>query len=306
MSELRAETLSPIDAATLFPQHRRLVTEVVATRGENLMLTAGLAATGLTRLPRMPRTAVLAVKRGLGYRGVLVTRELAGGAGWQVESLRLAREADDEALHALVAAASMEVARRQGRRLYLRSNPDSPHVDGLRRAGFAPYSQDQLFALKAEGARRPERWRPAGRVDRHAVFRLYTRVVPEVVRRFEAPSLADWRSVSDSYGCDREWVLDGDGGLAGWVALGENEAHALCVEQDDRSATEILSLVASEGRRGTTFVLREFQTWLAPALAEHGASGLGERLLCARLLARMQPLKEAVTAVEPLRPAATR
>ena len=83
MSELRAEPLSPIDAATLWPQLRRLATEVVATRaGENLLLSSGLAATGLTHLPRMPRTVVVGLRRGLNYRGVLVGRELAGGAGW--------------------------------------------------------------------------------------------------------------------------------------------------------------------------------------------------------------------------------
>ena len=55
MSDLRADTLSPIDAATLWPQLHRLDTEVIATRGgENLLVTCGLAATGLTRLPRIP------------------------------------------------------------------------------------------------------------------------------------------------------------------------------------------------------------------------------------------------------------
>jgi len=53
------------------------------TRRCHLLLTSALAATGLANLPRMPRTAVLGVKRGLGYRGVLVARELSGGAGWR-------------------------------------------------------------------------------------------------------------------------------------------------------------------------------------------------------------------------------
>ena len=67
MSELRAEPLSPIDTATLWPQLHHLATEVIATRGgENLLVSSGLAATGLTRLPRMPRTIVLGLKR-LGY-----------------------------------------------------------------------------------------------------------------------------------------------------------------------------------------------------------------------------------------------
>ena len=79
MSLPRADALSPIDAATLWPQLHRLKTEVIATRvGENMLLGAGLAATGLGHLPRLPRTLVLGIRRGLRYRGVLVARELAG------------------------------------------------------------------------------------------------------------------------------------------------------------------------------------------------------------------------------------
>ena len=77
MSDLRAEPLSPIDAATLWPQLGRLNTEVIATRGgENLLVSSGLAATGLTHLPHVPRTSVLGVRRGLGYRGVCVARDI--------------------------------------------------------------------------------------------------------------------------------------------------------------------------------------------------------------------------------------
>src|SRR5262245_31941694 len=120
MSELGAEPLSPIDAATLWPQLGRLDTEIVATRGgENLLVSSGLAATGLTRLPKIPRTVVLGTRRGLGYRGVGVARELAGGAGWEIVSLRISRPKDDEVVVALCEGVCYEVAGRGGRTVYL-------------------------------------------------------------------------------------------------------------------------------------------------------------------------------------------
>src|SRR6185503_10792169 len=154
VTDVRADPLSPIDAAALWPQLRRLSTEVVATRaGENLLVASGLAAAGITNLPRMPRTVVAGVKRGLSYRGVVVARELAGGAGWEVVSLRIAREKDDEAVTALLGCAGLEVARRGGRTLYLRYPEGSPHGDACRRSGLLPYKQEHLYALPVWGAR---------------------------------------------------------------------------------------------------------------------------------------------------------
>jgi hypothetical protein len=189
MTELRADPLSPIDAATLWPQLRRLGTEVVATRaGENLLLSSGLAATGLTHLPRMPRTVVVGLRRGLNYRGVL-GRELAGGAGWELVSLRLVRDKDDEAVVALLNSAAQEAAARGGRTLYLRMAEGSPHMMPVRRAGFVSYHTELLHALPAgRTVRETSTFRPAARPDRHGVFRLYCRAVPEHVRRYEAPT----------------------------------------------------------------------------------------------------------------------
>ncbi len=294
MTELRAECLSPIDAATLWPQLGRLGTEVVATRAAgHLLLTSALAATGLTNLPRMPRTAVLGVKRGLSYRGVLVARELDGGAGWEAVSLRLARTMDDDAATALAAAAAVEAARRGGRTLYMRLPEGSPHHDAIRRTGLAAYGEERLLALPRERSRlAPSALRPAQRQDRHGVFRLYCRVVPENVRRHEAPTQQDWRAFQSALDCDCEFVLDSDGGIAAWAGIGPREAWVLFDSVVEGVADAVLDLIEGHEGRHATLVATQYQFDLQRRAEERGYMLLGTRLLLARRLGSVNPLKE--------------
>jgi hypothetical protein len=304
MSDLRADPLSPIDAATLWPQLHRLGTEVIATRGgENLLVTSGLAATGLTRLPRVPRTVVLGVKRGLGYRGVLVARELAGGAGWEVVSLRIARDMDDEAIVALLSAAGLEVARRGGRTLYLRESEGSPHSRTVRRTGLMEYHREHLHALPIHGAKpATTMFRQAARSDRHGVFRLYCRVVPEPVRRHEAATQQEWRAVLSSYDCDREYVAEREGALVAWVGVGERESRTLYDNLIEGLADAALGVIESQAGRQGVLVVGDDQVGLEHSAAARGYTGLGVRLVCARRLAALNSLKEVVAVPAPTAP----
>lgn len=299
MSELHADPLSPIDAATLWPQMRRLSTEVVATRsGENLLVASGLAATGLTNLPRVPRTLVLGVKRGLGYRGVLVARELSGGSSWEVVSLRIARDMDDEAVATLISECGGDVARRQGRRLFMRCPESTPHEGAVRAGGLVSYRRELLYALPRhhtnENGPGPGGLRPVNRTDRHGVFRLYARTIPEIVRRAEAVTLQEFRAVLDSYDCEREFVADGErGALSAWVGLADRECR-LMVEAGEAGATEAaLDCIEQHGGRHAVLVLGEDQA-MESALQNRGYTPLGVRHVCARRLAVMNSLKEVV------------
>ncbi len=297
MGEMRAEPLSPIDTATLWPQLGRLNTEVIATRGaESLLVSSGLAATGLSHLPRVPRTSVLGVRRGLSYRGVAVGRELAGGAAWEAVSLRLSRPKDDDTVTTLCEGLSAEVASRGGRTVYMRYAEGSLHADALRKGGFFAYRLEHLYAVRG-GRPLPETaFRPAARSDRHGIFRLYCRAVPEMVRRHEAPTQQDWRAVLDSFDCDRGFVLDGPNGLAAWVGIGDRESHVLIDDPDDAAVQATLDLVEAQGSRNGTLVIAEHQFMIEAAANERGYTALGTRLMCARRLALSNPLKEVATA----------
>lgn len=290
-----AEPLSPLDAATLWPQMGRLSTEVVATRaGENLLLSAGLAATGLARLPKMPRTIVVGVKRGLGYRGVLIARDLAGGAAWEAVSLRIARDKDDETVTGLLGGVAAAAAGRGGRALFVRYPEGSPHAQGIKRAGLMAYRLERLYALPGRVTRREMPFHAATRSDRHGVFRLYCRVVPEHVRRAEATTLQEWRAVLDSYDCEKEFVLEGErGSLAAWAGVGERECRLL-VDAVEGVADAALDLVEAMAPRHGLLVLGEDQPDLERRAIGRGYTGLGVRLLCTRRLAALESLKEVV------------
>ncbi len=311
MSDVRAEPLSPIDATALWPQLRRLTTEVVATRSnENLLVKSGLAATGLGKLPRVPRTAVLGVRRGLSYRGVAAARELAGGVAWEAVSLRLNRETDDEVVTALLAASGIEVARRGGRALYLRCAEGSPHLTAVRRGGLFSYRTERMFVRNAqygEGARGESGgvgdFRAAGRQDRNGVFRLYCRVAPEHVRRNEALTQQEWRALMDANDSERNFVLERDGLAVAWLGVGEREAHVLADTAVNGVAAQLLNMVEAEANPEGILVLSDYQESIERAAIERGYTYLGERLLFVRRLAALVPMKEMATA--PVDPAVT-
>ena len=299
MSEMRADPLSPIDAATLWPQLHRLGTEVIAHRGqEHLLVSSGLAATGLSRLPHVPRTAVLGVRRGLRYRGVVVARELDGGAAWEVVSARLERDKDDEALEALLVGASRECAGRGSRMLLLRYPEGSPHAAPLRRAGFSAHTLERLHGMPSRpSGHQPDAFREIRRQDRASLFRLYCRSVPEHVRRQEATTQQEWRAVLDSYECGRGFVLEGedDAGLAAWVGAGEREGRLLIDPGAAGLVPAALGLLESLLGRHGTFVIAEHQPEVEREALGRGYVPLGTRLLCARRLALRNSLKETAT-----------
>jgi hypothetical protein len=274
---------------------RRLSTEVVATRaGENLLLRSGLAAAGLANLPRVPRTIVVGVRRGLGYRGVLVARDLAGGAAWEAVSLRITREKDDEAIIALVSGAALEIARREGHTLFLRQPEGSPHAGALRRAGLMCARLERLFAIPGARHHVATRFREARRPDRQGVFRLYCRLVPEHVRRMEAPTQQEWRAVLDSYDLEREYVIDAEKGLVAWAGAGEREVRLLVDPGIEGLVSASLDFAATLAPRNGVLVLAEDQVAVEREALARGYEPLGVRLFSARRLAALQSLKEVV------------
>jgi hypothetical protein len=295
MSEHQAELLNPIDAAPLWAQSHRLGTEVVATRaGHHLLLRAAMAATGLGKLPMLPRTVVVGVRNGLNYRGVLVARRLAGGSAWEVVSLRIARDKDDDTIESLLQATAMEVAQRDGRTLFLRYAEGSPHEEPIRQGGLLVYTREQLYGPPDTPRNHTTPMRPAGRADRAAVFRLYCQAVPEVVRRHEAITQHELRALLDLFECAHEYVLDGDGAPLAWAGIGEHEARIICQGGDDADAVAALDLVRARLDPSGTLVLGEYQHREQSLATERGFMPLGMRVVSARRLAALNPLKESL------------
>lgn len=297
MTRLHAEPLSPIDAATLWPQLHRVDTEVIATRGgENLLVSSALAATGITRLPRLApirRTAVVGLRQGVGYRGVLAARELSGGAAWEVATLRIRRDKDDDAIEALLAAIAEETMRAGARSLLLRYAEGSPHAEALRHAGMFAHRIERLFAIPLSAGATPDHFRLTNRRDRHDIFRLYCHAVPENIRRHEAATQQEWRALLDSFECRREYVLDRAPGLAAWVGIGEREAHII-TDAVEGAPDAALDLIEAQLSRHGSLVVNQHQPEIERAALGRGYTPLGVRLMCVRRLAQPISLKEVV------------
>lgn len=295
MVDRRAEPLSPLDAATLWPQLHRLDTEVVATRnGEPLFHNAGLATVGIGRIPRFGRTIVVGVRARLTYQGVLVARELARGLAWEVVSLRIARDRDNATVTALLDAVAGEVPARNGRLLHMRYAEGSTHEDAIIRAGIHGYAREDLFAPPATGGAGATAFRPATRADRAAIFRLYCRAVPAVIRSHEAATQQEFRAVLDAYDCDEELVLDADGAVVAWAGAGGREGRLLCGPDAHAAIGPALELLDGRlGRHGTLVLGRHQESERRIAL-EQGYTELGTRVVAARRLAALSPVKEAL------------
>jgi hypothetical protein len=296
MAERRAEALSPLDAATLWPQLHRLDTEVVATRnGETLLFNAGLAAIGIGRIPRLTRTLVVGVRSRLTYQGILVARELAGGAAWEVVSLRLGRDKDDETVSALLRETANEIPARGGRSVFMRYAEGSPHEDAIQRGGLIGFAHEDLLAPPPMTPRRPAPpFRAVARADRAAIFRLYCRAIAAEVRRHEAVTQQEFRAVLDTYACDEEFVLDGEGSLVAWSGAGGREGRVLCDPEAESAIIMAIDLVHTEVGRVGTLVLGQHQETEHRIALERGYTELGTRVVAARRLAALNPLKEAL------------
>ncbi|MDZ7726692.1 MAG: hypothetical protein U5Q44_00035 [Dehalococcoidia bacterium] len=298
MAELRAEPLSPLDAATLWPQLRRLGTEVVATRArDHAMRRAGLAATGFGQLPKLPRLSVAGVRRGLAYQGVLVARQLSQGSAWEIVSLRIAREKDDETITLLLDTAAGEAANRGGRQLFMRYAEGSPHERAMHGGGLDGFTREHLYAPLAGGpgdTSQAGAFRLAERADRHDIFRLYCRAVPEAVRRHEAVTQQEFRAVLDAFGCDEEYVLDSEGTLAAWVGVSDQEARILDAGWHPEAGDIALQVAGMHLGTSGVLVLGEYQEREHERALAHGYAELGTRVVAARRLAALNPLKEAL------------
>lgn len=296
MSDYQVEVLTPLNAAALWPQLRRLGTEVVATRSaENRLLSAGIAAMGVGNLPRFPRSIVIGARQGLSYSGVLVARQLDGGAAWEAVSLRLVREKDDAAVEALLQTVAGQVALRGGRTLFLRSAEGSPHAGAIRRGGLRAYSRERLYAPpEGQPPQCATEFRPSSRSERVAIFRLYCQTIPEVIRRNEAITQHEFRAVLDLYDCASEYVLDGSDGLVAWASFGAHEARLMDASADGHGAALALDLIGTRLTPSGTLVLGEHQETEQRLATERGFTPLGTREVNARRLAALNPLKEAL------------
>ena len=129
--------------------------------------------------------------------------------------------------------------------------------------------------------------REASRPDEYGVFRLYNAAVPPGVRRFAGVTFDQWRDSRErGPGRTREYVLEGDRGLDGWLRVGRRGANGwlqATLSPASRDAAATLAAFALErltGARGVFALVAEYQADLRRALGELGMTPCAEFVMC--------------------------
>ena len=251
--------------------------------------------------------------KGATLRGLASARRRGSKAAWELDCLIDAAEDDPGVLMSLLDQVTADAGRTGAEKVFLRVGSDSHIAKAACRCGFSAYLTERL--LTAEGGPQSEpnaeraaaghslrRW---GRADAYPTFRLYNRWTPEPVRRLEAPTFREWLAarerVSPPRGT-RQWVLEREGRLAGWLrtaAVGELGRFDLLA---DPAAPELLDhlIDAALGRlreQSTLLTLApEFAVGLRERLERRGFAQRGEFVVLVRRTTRPVPMPELAPA----------
>jgi hypothetical protein len=235
--------------------------------------------------------------KGPTLRGLVSARKRGSRLAWEIDCLINAEERDGSVLMSLLDQVTDAAGRSGAHKIYVRLPAASAFVGEAARCGFAAYRREQAWGLErargragaaAEGVRR------AGKADAFAIFQLYSALVPESVRRYEAMTMAEWTAAQEPIGRGAQYVAGDDGRVSGWLRLaGDGELgrfeliahhHAL----DDMVETALAKLA---NRASLHTLLADHQAALASLLEARGFEPGDEYTVMVRRTVR--PVKQA-------------
>jgi hypothetical protein len=145
--------------------------------------------------------------QGQSIQGLISARQRGNRTAWEVDCLIAATE-DDRVIGNLFEQLTSGAGSGGVLRIFLRLGSGSDLTVAARRAGFVPYAEERL--MRAGGslpaASLPadvsiETYKPA---DAFSLFRLYNAVVPDPVRRLEAPTFQQWQAAVERRSAGRK------------------------------------------------------------------------------------------------------
>ena len=273
--------------------HARTFTGIVTGQGAKLSIAAIARSTAAGRA----RAGAWAAPSGGVMEAVASAGRLHGRRSWQVTQL-LAGECAEGAVTRVLEWVSAEAARAGAERVFLRLPADCILLDAARRSGYFPAyyetlmrSQPPELAPVPAGPRATDP-REASRPDEYGVFRLYNAAVPPVVRRLAGVTFDQWRDSRErGPGRGREYVLEGDRALEGWLRVGRKGANGwmqgtLAPASMDAALTlAAFALEQLAGARSVCSLVPEYQPDLRRALGELGMAPGAEYVVCIRTMA---------------------
>ena len=238
---------------------------------------------------------------------------ISGPRSWQITQLLLAdgigpdAETAQDAVVELLEHISSQAARAGAERVFLRMDVDSPGQTAARRSGFFPIYREVLMELFRAGSNSHDAnespLREVSRQDEYGLFRLYSAAVPPDVRRVTGMTFDQWRdSRARPAGRSREYALDGERGLRGWLRVGRVRGQAymqaMAVPSERSAADELAAfgLARTADARGALALAPEYEAALLTTLRDNGFVVRRRFVVSARRLAVAVPARAAAGA----------
>jgi hypothetical protein len=190
------------------------------------------------------RSAWISVRRQR-LQGLVGARRRGGKQAWEIDYL-IDATPGMSAVGGLLEAATAEAGASGAERLFLRLEASSDLLEVVRGAGFLPFKQEVLYTRRSLNAAEPSGLRTATPADSYGLYQLYTATTPELTRRSEAATFAEWHAAQE-----RRWlrhglqlVLDSDSRIAAQVSAAKL-SHGVLLDISARD--DSLDLAAAIG-----------------------------------------------------------
>jgi hypothetical protein len=152
--------------------------------------------------------------KGPTLRGMISARKRGSKQAWEVDCLINAEENDPGVLMSLLDQVTDAAGKSGAMRIFVRVESNTMVEQDVMKCGFAAYKHERVWRLERDAGKArpaPEGLRRRARPDQYPLFQLYSAVVPERVRRYEAMTLTEWTAAHESLGRGAQYVLEGDG-----------------------------------------------------------------------------------------------
>jgi hypothetical protein len=236
--------------------------------------------------------------KGPTLRGLISARKRGSKQAWEIDCLINAEEQDPGVLMSLLDQVTDAAGRSGAMKIFLRLPGASPASYDASRCGFAVYRREQIWRRDQEaGKARPTdgALRRRAKPDAQPLFRLYSSVVPDTLRRFEGMTLTEWTAAQEHLGKTAQYVLEAEGGIDGLLRLaGDGDIGRFDVIGASGEALDALiesALARLANRRSLHAIVPEWQEDVARRLEAHGFAPSEEYAVLARRTVR--PVKEA-------------
>ena len=245
-------------------------------------------------------------KHGNRVAGIASARQRSGPRSWEIAHLLLAPD-EDNAGADLLSRLCQAVARKGGERVFIRLQNNDPLADVARRSGFVRCANELLYrgrrgttfnsgSLGLRVKRAP---------DEYNLFRLFTASTPSATRSALGITFGQWSSSRErSRGRSREFVLERDGQLTGWVKtarrFGKVQLTLMIHPGDETNLAALMDHGLSYLNKTNTVysLVPEYQVLLQRLLFQRGYQAVSEYVILVRSMvarARGEKSRQAVT-----------